>query len=67
MKTTKKLNESIYDSESADDIPRTMLREGIKKLNDKKHKDWTTNEAIIIIAVISSCFVSLWLVDYFGI
>lgn len=38
-----------------------------KKLNDKKHKDWTTSEAIIIIATFASCFIGLWLVDYFGI
>lgn len=51
------------------DTPNLMLREGIKKLNDRKHKhkNWTTKEATIIIAIIAGCFVGLYLVNYFGI
>jgi hypothetical protein len=33
----------------------------------KKHEEMTTKQATIIIAIIASCFVVLWLVDFFGI
>ena len=37
------------------------------KFDYKKHEEMTTEQAIIIIAIIASCFVMLWLVNYFGI
>lgn len=33
----------------------------------EKHEEMTNNQATIIIAIIASCFVAIWLVDYFGI
>lgn len=33
----------------------------------KKHEEMTPKQANIIIAIIATCFVGIWLVDYFRI